>query len=350
MGEVVQLQGDQRQNVRDWLVEQEIVGKAEADDRIVIHGCAALAGATRRRGAAVPTALTRDSCPRSPGRSRDPSPSHVSTPLLRLPHAAFDAVVCGALAPRGSCAPLVRRRRRAVRGRAAELQAASPAAEAIDSGRRQRPRVARRLPCAAHDWARLATRGPRWCNYADWQLRGVLRSRVLSHAGSSVALPTAAGRQLGVLPATSTLRSWRERSHGYAHAQCPPRGRRSLRCAATLTLRLTRVHAAASIDVTPGRRARSLLCWQRDSPPTASHASGQSNRARLGHVTRGARGFRCRECRVRYVAHVRSSRMQLYVELINHSHCCCCVDMKEHLSGLSPTARFILTSRLWKCA
>jgi translation initiation factor 1 len=38
MGEVVQLQGDQRQNVREWLTENEIVSKAEADDRLVIHG------------------------------------------------------------------------------------------------------------------------------------------------------------------------------------------------------------------------------------------------------------------------------------------------------------------------
>jgi translation initiation factor 1 len=38
MGEIVQLQGDQRVNVKDWLMEQEIIGKAEADDRIVLHG------------------------------------------------------------------------------------------------------------------------------------------------------------------------------------------------------------------------------------------------------------------------------------------------------------------------
>ncbi len=38
MGEVMQLQGDQRQNVREWLTENEIVSKAEADDRLVIHG------------------------------------------------------------------------------------------------------------------------------------------------------------------------------------------------------------------------------------------------------------------------------------------------------------------------
>ena len=38
MGEVVQLQGDQRQNVREWLTEHEVVSKTEADDRLVIHG------------------------------------------------------------------------------------------------------------------------------------------------------------------------------------------------------------------------------------------------------------------------------------------------------------------------
>jgi translation initiation factor 1 len=38
MGEVIQLQGDQRQNSKEWLIQQEIVAKAEADDRIVIHG------------------------------------------------------------------------------------------------------------------------------------------------------------------------------------------------------------------------------------------------------------------------------------------------------------------------
>lgn len=37
MGEVIQLQGDQRQNVREWLIENEVVTKAE-EDRLVIHG------------------------------------------------------------------------------------------------------------------------------------------------------------------------------------------------------------------------------------------------------------------------------------------------------------------------
>lgn len=35
--EVIQLQGDQRENVRDWLLEQEIVSKSESS-RIVVHG------------------------------------------------------------------------------------------------------------------------------------------------------------------------------------------------------------------------------------------------------------------------------------------------------------------------
>jgi translation initiation factor 1 len=38
MGEIVQLQGDQRQNVRQWILDQEIVTKAEADERVVLHG------------------------------------------------------------------------------------------------------------------------------------------------------------------------------------------------------------------------------------------------------------------------------------------------------------------------
>jgi hypothetical protein len=37
MGEVIQLQGDQRANVKEWLMAQEIVGPGEVD-RIVIHG------------------------------------------------------------------------------------------------------------------------------------------------------------------------------------------------------------------------------------------------------------------------------------------------------------------------
>ena len=37
MGEIIQLQGDQRQNVKEWLLAQEVVTAQEAD-RIVIHG------------------------------------------------------------------------------------------------------------------------------------------------------------------------------------------------------------------------------------------------------------------------------------------------------------------------
>jgi translation initiation factor 1 len=37
-GEIIQLQGDQRDNVIQWLVEQEILTKQEAEDRIVRHG------------------------------------------------------------------------------------------------------------------------------------------------------------------------------------------------------------------------------------------------------------------------------------------------------------------------
>jgi translation initiation factor 1 len=36
-GDVIQLQGDQRENIRDWILEQQILLKSEAD-RIVIHG------------------------------------------------------------------------------------------------------------------------------------------------------------------------------------------------------------------------------------------------------------------------------------------------------------------------
>ena len=36
-GDVLQLQGDQRTNVRDWILQQEIIPKSE-EDRIVIHG------------------------------------------------------------------------------------------------------------------------------------------------------------------------------------------------------------------------------------------------------------------------------------------------------------------------
>jgi translation initiation factor 1 len=37
-GTVIQLQGDQRELVKEWLVTQEILTKEEADERIVIHG------------------------------------------------------------------------------------------------------------------------------------------------------------------------------------------------------------------------------------------------------------------------------------------------------------------------
>jgi translation initiation factor 1 len=36
-GDVIQLQGDQRDNAKTWLLEQEIIGKNEVD-RFVIHG------------------------------------------------------------------------------------------------------------------------------------------------------------------------------------------------------------------------------------------------------------------------------------------------------------------------
>jgi translation initiation factor 1 len=36
-GDVIQLQGDQRENIRDWIFEQQILLKSE-QDRIVIHG------------------------------------------------------------------------------------------------------------------------------------------------------------------------------------------------------------------------------------------------------------------------------------------------------------------------
>lgn len=36
-GEVIQLQGDQRENVKEWLLAQEIVLKGDAD-RLVLHG------------------------------------------------------------------------------------------------------------------------------------------------------------------------------------------------------------------------------------------------------------------------------------------------------------------------
>ena len=37
VGEVIQLQGDQRQNAREWLLAQEVVSTHDAE-RIVIHG------------------------------------------------------------------------------------------------------------------------------------------------------------------------------------------------------------------------------------------------------------------------------------------------------------------------
>ena len=36
--EIIKLQGNHSVAVRDWIVEQEIIGKSEAADRIVIHG------------------------------------------------------------------------------------------------------------------------------------------------------------------------------------------------------------------------------------------------------------------------------------------------------------------------
>ena len=37
-GEIIQLQGDQRDNIVDWLIVQEILTKQEAAQRIVKHG------------------------------------------------------------------------------------------------------------------------------------------------------------------------------------------------------------------------------------------------------------------------------------------------------------------------
>ncbi len=37
MGEIIQIQGDQRQTSKEWLIAQEIIPAHEAD-RIVIHG------------------------------------------------------------------------------------------------------------------------------------------------------------------------------------------------------------------------------------------------------------------------------------------------------------------------
>jgi translation initiation factor 1 len=37
-GDIIQLQGDQRDAVRAWLVESEILTEKEAKERVVIHG------------------------------------------------------------------------------------------------------------------------------------------------------------------------------------------------------------------------------------------------------------------------------------------------------------------------
>ncbi len=37
-GEIIQLQGDQRDHVRSWLVEEEVLTKPEEEERLVIHG------------------------------------------------------------------------------------------------------------------------------------------------------------------------------------------------------------------------------------------------------------------------------------------------------------------------
>jgi translation initiation factor 1 len=37
-GDVLKLQGDHREDVRAWLIEEEIVPKIEAKDTIVVHG------------------------------------------------------------------------------------------------------------------------------------------------------------------------------------------------------------------------------------------------------------------------------------------------------------------------
>jgi len=36
--EVIQLQGDQRENVKDWLIAQEIITEKEVKERLVLHG------------------------------------------------------------------------------------------------------------------------------------------------------------------------------------------------------------------------------------------------------------------------------------------------------------------------
>jgi len=37
-GTIIQLQGDQRALVKEWLIAQEILTKEEADERLVVHG------------------------------------------------------------------------------------------------------------------------------------------------------------------------------------------------------------------------------------------------------------------------------------------------------------------------
>jgi translation initiation factor 1 len=37
-GEVIQLQGDQRENAKKWLIEQDIIPAADAEERLVVHG------------------------------------------------------------------------------------------------------------------------------------------------------------------------------------------------------------------------------------------------------------------------------------------------------------------------
>jgi translation initiation factor 1 (eIF-1/SUI1) len=36
--EIIKLQGDHRQSVRDWIIAQGILTEAEADERIMMHG------------------------------------------------------------------------------------------------------------------------------------------------------------------------------------------------------------------------------------------------------------------------------------------------------------------------
>jgi translation initiation factor 1 len=38
MGEIIQLQGDQRDNVKEWLIKNEILSQKEATERLVVHG------------------------------------------------------------------------------------------------------------------------------------------------------------------------------------------------------------------------------------------------------------------------------------------------------------------------